>query len=246
VAVVVLHLVKPPLPAHPGRPAGIPSAAATSAAANDPGYLAASRAAAAAVRPARPSAAEAVPAPALAASIQQAQPAAEADVLRTQRGLSGSLPATALQDPAGEASGSQYLKVVTARRAPGGAADSSVPPAPPGLGPAVVTEFRTDSAYTHDLRCDSLLADAIAYLDEQPHGSIQRRGLVMERARHVKVHADASMRPLLPLLCPLCRLRSMRDRKLPVMQAADARPSLDPVSARRCSLRLAGLRCVSV
>ncbi len=88
VAVVVLHLVKPPLPAHPGRPARIPPAAATSAAANDPCYLAASRAAAAA-QAHRPSTAGAVPALALAASVQRAAPAAEADVLRAQQDSRG-------------------------------------------------------------------------------------------------------------------------------------------------------------
>ena len=139
VAVVVLHLIAPPPPAHPGRPAGIPPAAATSAAANDPSYLSACRAAAAARAP-RPSTAESVPAP--AASIQ-----------RLQQGRSGVVPVAALQDPA-RASASRPLKVVTARRSSGGDAESSALPPPSAAGPTAVTDFRTDSAYTHDLRCD--------------------------------------------------------------------------------------------
>ena len=224
VTVVVLHLVKPPLPAHPGRPNGIPPAAASSAAANDPRYLAASRAAAAARDP-RSSTAGSAPAPALAASIQRAAPAPEADVLRTQQGLSGSLPATALQDPAGGASGSQFLKVVTARRASGGAAESSVLPAPLGPGPAVVTDFRTDSAYAQDLRCDPLLVDAVAYLEEQPRDWCSSRGSVVARTRHVKVRADASMRPHRLRSCPKPSVNAAPFLKQAACRAGRRRPT---------------------
>ena len=164
VAVVVLHLNTPPPPAHAGRPAGIPPAATTAAAANDPGYLAASRAAAAAPAPPPRAAAAAVTtvpfaATQPAASAVAAVPAAsERERLRAQSGV---LPVTAVQDPA-----ERSLKVVTARPASGGSAQSSTLPAPSGLAPAAVTDFRTDSAYAQDLRCDSLIGDT-AYRGSQ-------------------------------------------------------------------------------
>ena len=151
---VVLHLATPPPPAHPGRPAGIPPAATTAAAANDPAFLAASRAAAAADAP-RPAAIVPVTLPVPTAYRQRDPPTVEAaTVVLPDRGRSGSLPATALQDPAGSPRRQPPLKVVTERRASGrGAALPTLQLAFGGGSAAAAQDFRTDSAYTHDLRC---------------------------------------------------------------------------------------------
>ena len=156
VAVVVLHLATPPPPAHPGRPAFILPAATTAADANGPAYLAASRAAAALHAPrSAAAAAPAVPVPAAATHRDATVVEAPPDALQTGRKRSGALPPTALQDPAA-APRDHLLKVVTQRRAPDrGAGFPALPSASVGGPGAAAEEFRTDSAYAHDLRCVS-------------------------------------------------------------------------------------------
>ena len=147
VAVVVLHLLPSPPPAHAGRPTHVPPAATSCAAANAPAYLSASRAAMDRTRT-RPAVADDALGPVHLAAARTASAAAP-ELLRTSLGRPGKPPVGGVQDPSAPRR-ERPLTVVTQRRV-----SDAVAADPPTLQSAfagAAVNFRTDSAYTHDLR----------------------------------------------------------------------------------------------
>ena len=202
VAVVVLHLLAPPPPAHAGRPAGVPPAATTAAAANDPAYLSAARAAIAGPPPRAPSAVEDTSADALPAvrSVVSREP----QLLRTSLGQPGKLPATAVQDPPA-AQRSRPLTVVTERRAP----DTVAPPTlTSAFAASAAVDFRTDSAYTHDLR-RVLRPSSVVSRHCSPTGS---RSLIEKSTKVSVANNDVCLVVEVDWFCLTCALRTMANR----------------------------------